>query len=146
MKDQIESALASMYVSLLFTRGLITAAMSSIDIVVKSALVALYGFLVALFLASTITAVRSIVARTTQKVGLPWPSNLRGAKKLALLVLLAASGTAATYILVTEIRHTADLFEIVLLIYATFMFWTMFVLEVVSTKTAMQDTPIQLQR
>jgi len=137
MKDYIERALVSAYVSLLFTRGLITVVASGIDMFVKATVVSVFGFLAALFWLSTISTVRSIVTRTPpQKVEPLWPSNLKGAKKVAFLALLATSSVAATYIFALEIQRPGDLFEIILYAYTVLMMWTMFALESASTKIA----------
>jgi len=135
MKDVIERTLIYAYVSLLFTRGLFNIVTTNIDILVKTTAISVFGFLIVLSWWEILSMVKSIITRTPPKDAEPlWLSKLKGAKRLAVLTLLATSGVAATYIFIRVIQQVADSFEIILYAYTAFTIWFIFVLEVASAK------------
>jgi len=141
MKDYIERALISTYISLLLTRGLFVIAMADVEVFAKSIVILMLGFLTALFWMTTILTIKKIVSRTPPKDIEPlWLSKVRGVKRLVVLALLASSSIAATYLLILGLLHLSDAFEILLYVYIVFMMWFIFALEVAYTKTLSRNT------
>jgi len=136
LKDHIERALVSGYISLLFTYGLIVVAVADIDMFLKASIMLMFGFLTTLFWLATISTVKKIIRKDLQRTEPLWPSKLKGVKRILWLALLAVSSIMATYILILTINQLSNLFEIMMNTYLAFMMWIIFVLEIIYNPTS----------
>jgi len=132
MKDAIERALSSALVSVLFTRTLLAIVMANIDGFAKAVAASMFGFITALVWWATLLAVKDVVNRKPPKD----TEQLTGVKRIAMLSLFAAGGSAGIYILIRMAQQPTDPFEMVLYAYTVFVIWFIFALEAASTKIA----------